>query len=341
MGDMSAGFEFALATPPLAGPVAVIDVHGDLSAMWNSLGPGAGRLQVGEVRLRDFWGIDRGLVAVLGTNRAQIMPHGGIRIVERIMEQLRACGGALKSELDPEVAYPEAEDRDEALMLAAAARMESAIGLDLLLEQPSRWKAWRSGSEWSKSWDLIESHAACLRYLLTPARIVLVGAANIGKSTLTNALAMRPASITSASPGTTRDFVGVPMDFEGLAAWWFDTPGRRPTADPIEREAIALSDDLIGSADLIVLASDPRNREVDLPAGVGSEVPRIRVFLRADLDECEGFGVPCGGGGEVGLKVCAPKQEGLIELRRLIREALVPPDAVASPLPWLFDSRLR
>jgi tRNA modification GTPase len=69
-------------------------------------------------------------------------------------------------------------------------------------------------------------------------RIALVGAPNAGKSSLLNALAGRDAAIVTASPGTTRDVIEVPMTLAGFHVLIADTAGVRPTEHEIEAEGV-------------------------------------------------------------------------------------------------------
>ncbi len=69
-------------------------------------------------------------------------------------------------------------------------------------------------------------------------RIALLGAPNAGKSTLLNALARREAAIVSATPGTTRDIIEVPMVLGGYKVIVADTAGLRKTDDEIEAEGV-------------------------------------------------------------------------------------------------------
>jgi tRNA modification GTPase len=96
-----------------------------------------------------------------------------------------------------------------------------------------------------------------LWWLLHPPRVAIVGAPNVGKSTLANQLFARERSITADLPGTTRDWVGELADVNGLAVMLVDTPGLRDAADPIERAAIAGARGQIAAADLVVLVLDP------------------------------------------------------------------------------------
>ncbi|HEX2560799.1 tRNA uridine-5-carboxymethylaminomethyl(34) synthesis GTPase MnmE [Phenylobacterium sp.] len=69
-------------------------------------------------------------------------------------------------------------------------------------------------------------------------RVALVGAPNAGKSTLLNALAGREAAIVTATPGTTRDIIEVPLQLAGYKALVADTAGLRETQDEIEAEGV-------------------------------------------------------------------------------------------------------
>jgi tRNA modification GTPase len=81
-------------------------------------------------------------------------------------------------------------------------------------------------------------------------RIALIGAPNAGKSTLLNALAGRDAAIVTATPGTTRDIIEVPMVLAGYKALLADTAGLRETGDEIEAEGVRRARAWAAAADL-------------------------------------------------------------------------------------------
>jgi tRNA modification GTPase len=102
-----------------------------------------------------------------------------------------------------------------------------------------------------------------------PLRVALVGPPNAGKSTLANALADRPASIVSAIPGTTRDWVEIAGEIEGFPILWLDTAGLESPTGELEAEAIRRTRQSLDAADAVLLVLD---------AGASVEEP-TRKFL--------------------------------------------------------------
>ncbi|MGD9646497.1 MAG: tRNA modification GTPase [Pirellulales bacterium] len=112
-------------------------------------------------------------------------------------------------------------------------------------------------------------------------RIVLVGAPNVGKSSLFNALAGRAAAIVSPTPGTTRDWVSVPLHLGGLACHLIDTAGisaiAASAAGPpcnsvraIESKAARMSNEAREGADILIVCCDAsRPLEPDEQARLG------------------------------------------------------------------------
>jgi len=87
----------------------------------------------------------------------------------------------------------------------------------------------------------------------TGFEVAIVGAPNVGKSTLLNAIAGREAAITSEYAGTTRDVIEVRMDLNGLPVTILDTAGLRETADFVESIGIDRAKQRARQADLRVL----------------------------------------------------------------------------------------
>ena len=352
-----------LTTGREPGAIAIVQLIGETEGVLRSL-TGVSEWPIGRMRLVDFDGIDEGLAGRLGESVAQVMPHGGPRVVQRLLGRLLELGveAAPADDVDPRALYPEAADRYEALALAAVARARSPLAIDLLLDQPRRWrKRPRPTPD-----DLVRSRR--LDRLIEPPLVVLAGPPNVGKSTLSNALLGRSMSIALEGPGTTRDYTSGRIELAGLVVDWHDTPGitpgvtpgitpgiRTPTepaaGDSIEAKAVDLARRLIERADLLVAMTD---HEHDWPTL--ARPPELRVMNKIDL------GTP---GSEPSppdpviegptvspltpalsrrerewMAISAINGDGLPELVTTIRDRLVPPADLAHPGPWVFDRRL-
>lgn len=94
--------------------------------------------------------------------------------------------------------------------------------------------------------------------------VAIVGAPNVGKSTLLNRLAGRDAAITSEFAGTTRDVIEVRMDLDGLPVTLLDTAGIRETGDYVEEIGISRGLERAALADLRVLLVEDAGEVPDL-----------------------------------------------------------------------------
>jgi tRNA modification GTPase len=86
--------------------------------------------------------------------------------------------------------------------------------------------------------------------------IAILGAPNVGKSSIINKLARREAAIVSSIAGTTRDVIEVRMDVAGYPVTLADTAGLRATADEIEAEGVRRALGRAEHADLKLLVFD-------------------------------------------------------------------------------------
>jgi tRNA modification GTPase len=87
--------------------------------------------------------------------------------------------------------------------------------------------------------------------------VAIVGAPNLGKSTLLNYLVGRDAAITSNVSGTTRDVIEVKLDLHGLPVTILDTAGIRKSDDKVEEIGISRALERSSLSDLrIVLTED-------------------------------------------------------------------------------------
>jgi tRNA modification GTPase len=87
-------------------------------------------------------------------------------------------------------------------------------------------------------------------------RVAILGAPNVGKSSLLNALAGREAAIVFHEPGTTRDVIEIALDLDGFPFILRDTAGLRETESPVEQEGIRRALASARDADIVLLMQD-------------------------------------------------------------------------------------
>jgi tRNA modification GTPase len=85
---------------------------------------------------------------------------------------------------------------------------------------------------------------------------VIIGAPNVGKSSLFNALLRENRAIVTAIPGTTRDFLEESVTIGGVLFKLTDTAGIRESSDPAEAEGIRRSRRAVEHADIVLHVLD-------------------------------------------------------------------------------------
>lgn len=86
--------------------------------------------------------------------------------------------------------------------------------------------------------------------------VAIVGATNVGKSTLLNALLNEEKAIVSDIHGTTRDVIEDVVNIHGTPFRFFDTAGIRETDDTIENLGIERSYSKLKQAEIVLLVVD-------------------------------------------------------------------------------------
>lgn len=110
--------------------------------------------------------------------------------------------------------------------------------------------------------------------------IVLIGAPNVGKSSLLNALAGDEVAIVTDIAGTTRDTVREQIRLDGIPVHIIDTAGLRETDDIVEQKGIERSHRAAHSADIALILRDPQQ-------GINPQTQAILDSLPADLKQIE------------------------------------------------------
>jgi len=154
--------------------------------------------------------------------------------------------------------------------------------------------------------------------LMDGLHVVIIGAPNVGKSSLLNALADEDRAIVSDIAGTTRDLLRETLDLEGVCLTLVDTAGLREAPDSIEAEGIRRARAELQCAD-VVLAVLETDAHQNLPVDLARDIPEgarvLWLHNKADLRPQAG--------GVVQIDhfiVSARTRQGLDSLRAQLRE---------------------
>lgn len=181
-------------------------------------------------------------------------------------------------------------------------------------------------------------------------RMALVGAPNVGKSSLLNRLTGESRAIVTDIPGTTRDLVRAELNLGGLQVEIVDTAGLREAGDAVEAEGVRRALAEAATADIVLALrslSDLKQRSldallenpltIDLPLDGSQAIDPERiipVLNKIDLHDDPRLVERAAGAGF--QLVSAETGAGLEELRQAIRDR-----AGFVPRSNLFTARKR
>ena len=147
--------------------------------------------------------------------------------------------------------------------------------------------------------------------------IAIVGAPNVGKSSLLNALAKKDVAIVSETAGTTRDVVEVFLDIAGYPVVIADTAGLRETDESIEKEGIRRALKRVEDAGLVIAMGTAANAPIlDEATQKACSKNSNVILLWNKVDE---------GVGDVssGLPISVKKNIGMDELWKMIEDKVI------------------
>ena len=116
-------------------------------------------------------------------------------------------------------------------------------------------------------------------------KVSLVGAPNVGKSSIFNAFLQTERAIVTPIPGTTRDYLEEAISLNGYLVRIFDTAGIRETSDDIEKIGIERSYEIIQSSHKVLFIIDGSENEAEYKKLIQlvDENQIIKIINKADL----------------------------------------------------------
>jgi tRNA modification GTPase len=148
-------------------------------------------------------------------------------------------------------------------------------------------------------------------------KLCLLGAPNVGKSSLMNALLGKERAIVTPIAGTTRDLIEEDLRLGALHFKLIDTAGVRKTHEIVEQEGIRRTQEAKGEADLILLVLDASRpiTEEDLALLQGSPKNKtIVVWNKVDIAKPKEH--------IEGIAVSAKNKMGLEDLKAAIHKII-------------------
>jgi tRNA modification GTPase len=262
--------------------VAEVSAHGSpvvlTSLLRSAIDAGARLAEPGEFTLRAFLNgkLDLIQAEAVGDLIDAVTPLQARAAFDQLEGTLTGAIRSLESDLFDVIAKLEAslDFPDEGYHFVGAAEARAALarvveGIEGLLTQAARGRLVREG-----------------------AQVAIVGAPNVGKSSLFNALLNTNRAIVTAIPGTTRDMLTERADIGGLSLSLIDTAGVRETTDEVEREGVSRTRGTLAVADLVLVVLDRSRGLTDEDRAMLAETsmqPRLVVLNKCDLETGSGL----------------------------------------------------
>ncbi len=122
------------------------------------------------------------------------------------------------------------------------------------------------------------------KLIKTGLTYLIIGEPNVGKSSILNQLSGESRSIVTESAGTTRDYIDICIEYNGILITLIDTAGIRETNSKIEKIGIEKIEELSKSANGYILVEDASaNHDFIWPKNLDESKPTIKIKNKSDL----------------------------------------------------------
>lgn len=142
--------------------------------------------------------------------------------------------------------------------------------------------------------------------------VAIVGAPNVGKSTLLNKLLNEDRAMVSEIAGTTRDVIEEQANIGGVRFRFLDTAGIRATGDRLERMGIERTMESIRRAQVVIRLLDARDLEGGIPAAEFTLRQEQRLLTVINKLDAAPGGVPPHEGNDRHLRQAGRRDRGIV-----------------------------
>ncbi len=165
--------------------------------------------------------------------------------------------------------------------------------------------------------DRLRSSFALGNAIKEGVAVAIVGAPNVGKSTLLNRLLNEERAMVSEIAGTTRDVIEERANIGGVLFRFLDTAGIRTTGDRLEQMGIERTMESIRRAQVVIRLVDAQRLNEAMPEIEVRPEQRVLTVVNKMDAAPEGFRLP-----EGAIGISAKRGEGIDELCGALRNAV-------------------
>ncbi len=256
-----------------------------------------------------------------GEDVLELQGHGGPIVLDMVLSRVLACGARparpgefterafLNDKMDLAQAEAVADLIDASSQTAAKAAMRSLDGefsasVNAISDELMNLRAWLEAAldfseeeidflsdpalsqrmeQLIKDFDSLFARASQGSRLTEGLTVVIAGVANVGKSSLLNALSGTDRAIVTDIAGTTRDVLHEHIVLDGIPLHLIDTAGIRLTDDVVEQQGIQRAQQAVSMADHVLVLVDATNPVLpDLSALNDVAIPTTVVINKMD-----------------------------------------------------------